>query len=273
MRAIVVDPYQIGLDNPEAARIGRLLLLPSPRLPNRATPPCAGSRARRRRRSPRTAGLSVLARRPPSTRPIRDRISPSAADEAEAERMLTASRLAALVTHHVARRFQGDRSAALRHATSGVARALERAGLDTLAGRRAAGLRAARPRGRADPRPRALAARRSPPPRRGDARQRRRQRGALRAPARRTREAPGEPAGPHPRVGPRSQLTGAQIVGQSRGSGSSCEPDEARGSPLCPAYSLYVERRGRPSNEVWRSKLTHCRALRAWRRTGWRAAR
>ncbi len=39
------------------------------------------------------------------------------------------------------------------------------------------------------------------------------------------------------------------------GTGASCEPDEARASQLCPAYSLYVERRWRPSNEVWRSKL------------------
>src|ERR1700675_3379605 len=41
----------------------------------------------------------------------------------------------------------------------------------------------------------------------------------------------------------------------SPGTGSSCEPDEARGSPRREAYSLYVERRGRPSNEVWRRKL------------------
>src|SRR5438128_9344337 len=57
------------------------------------------------------------------------------------------------------------------------------------------------------------------------------------------------------------------------GTGSNCEPDEARGSQLCPAHSLYVEPRGRPSNvavayrsreseasgemarEIWRSKL------------------
>src|SRR3972149_3321979 len=40
------------------------------------------------------------------------------------------------------------------------------------------------------------------------------------------------------------------------GTGSSCEPDEARGSQRREAYSLDVERRGRPSNEVWRRKLT-----------------
>src|SRR6266498_5848711 len=65
-----------------------------------------------------------------------------------------------------------------------------------------------------------------------------------------------------------------RVVGQfGLGTGSSCEPDEARGSQLCPAYSLYVERRWRPSNvavayrsreseasgemarKTWRSKL------------------
>src|SRR5439155_21060756 len=63
------------------------------------------------------------------------------------------------------------------------------------------------------------------------------------------------------------------VVGQfGPGTGSSCEPDEGRGSQLCPAYSLYVERRWRPSNvavraaaegeasgemarKIWRSKL------------------
>src|SRR6202795_1660246 len=45
----------------------------------------------------------------------------------------------------------------------------------------------------------------------------------------------------------------------SPGTGASCEPDEARGSPRREAYSLYVERRGRPSNEVWRSKLPQYR--------------
>src|SRR5262249_14566444 len=38
-------------------------------------------------------------------------------------------------------------------------------------------------------------------------------------------------------------------------SGPSCEPDEARGSPRREAYFLYVDRRGRPSNEGWRRKL------------------
>src|SRR6266581_9553355 len=65
----------------------------------------------------------------------------------------------------------------------------------------------------------------------------------------------------------------APVVGQfGLGTGSSCEPDEARGSQLCPAYTPYVERRWRPSNvvvraaaegeasgemvrKIWRSKL------------------
>src|SRR3989338_2710354 len=50
-----------------------------------------------------------------------------------------------------------------------------------------------------------------------------------------------------------------QWVSLALGTGSSCEPDEARGSPRREAYSLYVERRGRPSNEVWRRKLPQYR--------------
>ncbi len=44
------------------------------------------------------------------------------------------------------------------------------------------------------------------------------------------------------------------------GAGSSCEPDEARGSQRREAYLLYVERRWRPSNDVWRRKLAQPRA-------------
>src|SRR5262249_61795918 len=39
------------------------------------------------------------------------------------------------------------------------------------------------------------------------------------------------------------------------GAVASREPDEARGSPQCEAYFLYVEHCGRPSNEVWRREL------------------
>src|SRR3990172_13059125 len=48
-------------------------------------------------------------------------------------------------------------------------------------------------------------------------------------------------------------------AGRPSGTGSSCEPDEARGSQRREAYSLYVERRWRPSNEVSRRKLTQYR--------------
>src|SRR5712692_7998756 len=65
-----------------------------------------------------------------------------------------------------------------------------------------------------------------------------------------------------------------RVVGHfGLGTGSSCVPDEARGSQLCPAYSLYVERRWRPSDvavayrsreseavrRIWRSKLAQYR--------------
>jgi len=55
---------------------------------------------------------------------------------------------------------------------------------------------------------------------------------------------------------------GLWVVGQfGRDTGSSCEPDEARGSQGREAYSLYVERPWGPSNEVWRSKLTWYQGL------------
>src|SRR2546426_12242832 len=38
------------------------------------------------------------------------------------------------------------------------------------------------------------------------------------------------------------------LLGSREERGASCEPDEARGSQLCPAYSLHVARRWRPSN-------------------------
>src|SRR5215471_1886136 len=55
---------------------------------------------------------------------------------------------------------------------------------------------------------------------------------------------------------PRGAVKEARITMRVSGSpGSSCEPDEARGSPQREAESLYVERCGRPSNDVWRRKL------------------
>src|SRR6266545_2759652 len=61
---------------------------------------------------------------------------------------------------------------------------------------------------------------------------------------------------------PCQPLPGAKgCVTLASGTGSSCEPDEARGSQRREAYSLYVERRWRPSNEVWRRKLSLCSRL------------
>src|SRR5437899_1318803 len=73
-------------------------------------------------------------------------------------------------------------------------------------------------------------------------------------------EATGMSAGGAKRPGRQTDMrhgeaTGMSAAGPKRGTVPSCEPDEARGSPRHEAYSLYVERRGRPSNEVWRSKL------------------
>src|SRR5215472_11042963 len=62
-----------------------------------------------------------------------------------------------------------------------------------------------------------------------------------------------------------SESTGGRISGQGRrwsmsdrskrGAVASREPGEARGSRRREAYSLYVDRRGRPSNETWRREL------------------
>src|SRR5262252_4670615 len=60
-------------------------------------------------------------------------------------------------------------------------------------------------------------------------------------------------------IGHRRTTTLAAAAGSgpvcATGSGANCEPDEALGSPRREAYFLYVDRRGLPSNEVWRRKL------------------
>src|SRR5437773_2714758 len=62
------------------------------------------------------------------------------------------------------------------------------------------------------------------------------------------------------------------VVGQfGLGTGSSCEPDEARGSQLCPAYSLYVERRWRPSNVAAAYRSRESEASGEMARTTWRS--
>lgn len=123
MRTIVVDPYQIGHDNPEALRSGAFYFYH--RLGFRPRDPAVRRIAR--------AEEDKIAAQPAyrSPLPVLRQLARSemclclAGEETEADRPLTASRLAALVTDHVARRFRGDRTTALRHATAHVARALE----------------------------------------------------------------------------------------------------------------------------------------------------
>jgi hypothetical protein len=122
MRRIVVDPYQIGLDNPEALASGAFYFYR--RLGFRSLDPGVERlaraeddriRARPGHRSPR-AVLRQLAS---------SEIGLSLGGRAgERGPLLTASRLATLVTRHVAQRFGGDRDAAVRQATRQVTSAL-----------------------------------------------------------------------------------------------------------------------------------------------------
>ena len=122
MRTIVVDPYQIGRDNPEALKSGAFYFYHH--LGFRPRDPGVGRIAR--------AEQDKIAARPGyrSPLPVLRQLARSevylsvAGEEAEAERPPTASQLAALVTDHVARRFGGDRATARRHAAGRVARAL-----------------------------------------------------------------------------------------------------------------------------------------------------
>src|SRR6266851_4642044 len=92
--------------------------------------------------------------------------------------------------------------------------------------------------------------------------------GGAKRPGRRTDVRHGEAirmsAGGAKRPGRRTDVRHGEAIrmsagGAKKGAGASCEPDEARGSPRREAYFPYVERRGRPSNEVWRSKLAQHR--------------
>jgi hypothetical protein len=122
MRTIVVDPYQIGQDNPEALKSGAFYFYHH--LGFRPRDPAVSRIAR--------AEQDKIAARPGyrSPLPVLRQLARSevflslAGEETEAERSLTASRLAALVTDHVARRFEGDRAGARHHAATHVARAL-----------------------------------------------------------------------------------------------------------------------------------------------------
>lgn len=122
MQMVIVDPYQIGHDNPEALRSGAFYFYRH-----------LGFR-------PRDPGVRRLAdeeqdkivRDPAYRSPLRilERLARSevyltlSKREPDPDRRVTASRLAGLVTGHVARVFRGDRGAARREASMRVARAL-----------------------------------------------------------------------------------------------------------------------------------------------------
>jgi len=122
MRDVVVDPYQIGRDNPEALRSGafyfyhRLGFRPRDRAVLRLLEREQGKIARDSSyRSPlpvlkRLAEAEVYLTLPGGSR--------------EPERRLRASQVATLVTRHIAREFAGDRRAAVRQAVGRVSGAL-----------------------------------------------------------------------------------------------------------------------------------------------------
>jgi len=122
MRDVVVDPYQIGRDNPEALRSGafyfyhRLGFRPR----DRAVLRLLEREQRKIAKNPSyRSPLSVLKRLAEAevylTLPGGSR---------EPERRLRASQVATLVTRHIAREFAGDRRAAVSQAVGRVSRAL-----------------------------------------------------------------------------------------------------------------------------------------------------
>ncbi len=122
MRIVVIDPYQLGVGNPEALESGAFYFYR--RLGFRPGDPAVERLAQAEQekiaRDPsyRTS-RSTLERLARSE--IRLRLSGGGPD---VERRVTASSLATLVTTHIARRFQGDRRAAVRSASATVAAAL-----------------------------------------------------------------------------------------------------------------------------------------------------
>lgn len=123
MRSVVVDPYQIGHDNLEALKSGAFYFY---------------RRLGFRPRDPAVRRLAELEQekiaRDPSLRtplPMLRRLArseiylPLSAGDLDAERRVTASSLARLVTGQIARRFRGDRPAAARAASATVAAALD----------------------------------------------------------------------------------------------------------------------------------------------------
>jgi hypothetical protein len=122
MRRVLVDPYQIGHDNPEALRSGAFYFYRhlgfrsvDPAIERLAEAEQAKINRDARYRTPLPT-LKQLARS--------EIYLPVSAGEPDTARQATASRLATLVTRHVARAFHGDRRAAAREASARVARAL-----------------------------------------------------------------------------------------------------------------------------------------------------
>ena len=122
MCTVVVDPYQLGRDNPEALRSGAFYFYHR-----------LGFRPRDRavlRLSERE--LAKIARNPSYRSPLPVLRRLAAAEmyltlpggSREPERRLRASQVSALVTQHIAREFAGDRRAAVSEAVARVSRAL-----------------------------------------------------------------------------------------------------------------------------------------------------
>lgn len=122
MRVVVIDPYQIGHGNLEALKSGAFYFYRH--LGFRPRDPAARRLAEEEEKK--------IARDPSYRTPLstlkqlaRSEIDlPLSADGPDAERCLTASSLAALVTARIVRRFHGDRRAAARAASAAVATAL-----------------------------------------------------------------------------------------------------------------------------------------------------
>jgi hypothetical protein len=122
MRVVVVDPYQIGHDNQEALESGAFYFYRH--LGFRPRDPAVRRLADAEQdKIDRDASY----RTPPT---VLEQLARSevylslSGREPETARRLTASALAALVTAHIARRFEGDRRAAAREAIARVQRAL-----------------------------------------------------------------------------------------------------------------------------------------------------
>jgi len=121
MRTVVVDAYQIGRGNTEALRSGAFYFYY--RLGFRPDEPAV---ARLAEQEQMKIARDPAYRSPPSVleRLARCGMSLSLAPDAAEEPSLSASRLAMLVTMHIARCFRGDRRAAAREAEVRVARSL-----------------------------------------------------------------------------------------------------------------------------------------------------